>query len=86
MARRLSEAEGYALLAKYGIRVPKHEVAASRADAGAIAERIGYPVVLKVVSPDIVHKSSVGGVITRRYRVGKRPRQLGRHLLIGSHG
>jgi len=64
MARRLSEAEGYALLVKYGIRVPKHEVAASRADVGAIAERIGYPVVLKVVSPDIVHKSDVGGVRT----------------------
>lgn len=64
MARRLSEAEGYALLAKYGIRVPKHEVAASRADAGAIADAIGYPVVLKVVSPDIVHKSDLGGVRT----------------------
>ncbi|HDS63998.1 MAG TPA: acetyl-CoA synthetase, partial [Methanofollis liminatans] len=57
MTRRLSEAEGYALLAKYGIRVPKHHIAASRADAGAFADAIGYPVVLKVVSPDIVHKS-----------------------------
>ncbi|MDK2974550.1 MAG: acetyltransferase [Methanofollis sp.] len=64
MTRQLGEAEGYALLAKYGIRVPNHAVAASREEAGARAEAIGYPVVLKVVSPDIVHKSDAGGVKT----------------------
>jgi len=62
MARRLVEAEGYALLTKYGIRVPKYAVAESRDEAGALADAIGYPVVLKVVSPEIVHKSDVGGV------------------------
>jgi len=50
------------LLESYGIPVARPEVAASAADAVAIAGRIGYPVVLKVRSPDITHKTDVGGV------------------------
>ena len=50
------------LLASYGIPVARPEVADSAAAAVAIADRIGYPVVLKVRSPDITHKTDVGGV------------------------
>jgi len=50
------------VLAEAGIRVPRGELAADRDQAQAAAERMGYPVVLKVQSPEIVHKSDVGGV------------------------
>jgi len=51
-----------ALLAAYGIPVVATEFAADAASALAAAGRLGYPVALKIVSPDIVHKSDVGGV------------------------
>jgi succinyl-CoA synthetase beta subunit len=62
--RMLSEHEAAALLAEHGIRYVDHEVAVDAAGAVAAAGRIGYPVVLKVISPDIVHKTEVGGVVT----------------------
>ena len=61
--RMLTEPEGYDLLDSYGIPVPPHRVVTSAGDARAAAEQIGYPVVMKVVSPDVVHKSDLGGVI-----------------------
>jgi acetyl-CoA synthetase (ADP-forming) len=48
---------------EYGIPVPKSRLAESEATAIKFADEIGYPVVLKIVSPDIVHKSDVGGVL-----------------------
>ncbi len=60
----LSEAEGYALLAAASIPVPHYHVAATEEDAARAADTMGYPVVMKVISPDIVHKSDAGGVIT----------------------
>jgi len=62
--RLMSEAEGYRLLAKYGIPVPKHAVARNADSAAALADEIGYPVVMKAISDRIVHKSDAGGVIT----------------------
>jgi len=62
--RMLTESEGYRLLGSCGIPVPPHHLATSASDARAAAGRIGYPVVMKVISPEIVHKSDVGGVIT----------------------
>ncbi|HQD26235.1 MAG TPA: acetate--CoA ligase family protein [Methanoculleus thermophilus] len=62
--RMLTESEGYRLLDSCGIPVPPHHLSASAADARAAADRIGYPVVMKVISPEIIHKSDVGGVIT----------------------
>jgi len=62
--RMLTESEGYRLLEACGIPVPPHHLATSASDARAAAGRIGYPVVMKVVSPEIVHKSDVGGVVT----------------------
>ncbi|MDD3622039.1 MAG: acetate--CoA ligase family protein, partial [Methanofollis sp.] len=64
MNERLNEAAGYALLEKYGIGVPAHRLARDRAEAVTAARAVGYPVVVKVVSPEIVHKSDVGGVVT----------------------
>ncbi|MCK9632686.1 MAG: acetate--CoA ligase family protein [Methanoregula sp.] len=60
----LSEAEGYALLSTLSIPVPKHTITGSRDDAAQAADTMGYPVVMKIVSPDIVHKSDAGGVVT----------------------
>ncbi|HNQ32508.1 MAG TPA: acetate--CoA ligase family protein [Methanoculleus sp.] len=62
--RMLTEPEGYGLLSAYGIPVPPHQVVTSAGDARAAAGRIGYPVVMKIVSSDIIHKSDVGGVVT----------------------
>ena len=56
--------EARELLALYGIHSPSSEVATTAEEAARIAERIGYPVVLKVVSPEAVHKTEVGGVLT----------------------
>ena len=60
----LTEPEGMDLLKTRGIPVPDSEVANSPGEAAAAAERIGFPVVMKVVSPQVVHKSDSGGVIT----------------------
>ena len=58
----LSEAEGYALLADYGIAVPCHGLAENREDALLLAHDIGFPLVMKTATPGILHKSDVGGV------------------------
>jgi acetyl coenzyme A synthetase (ADP forming)-like protein len=55
--------EGEAVMAAAGIRSPKNYMAANLEDAVKCAEKIGYPVVLKIVSKDIIHKSDAGGVI-----------------------
>ena len=47
---------------KYGFIVPRGGITASADEAAALATRIGFPVVLKIVSPDIIHKTDVGGV------------------------
>jgi acetyltransferase len=60
----LPEASSKALLDAYEIAATKPVPAASAEDAAAVAETIGYPVVLKVRSPDITHKTDVGGVVT----------------------
>ena len=62
--RMLSEAEGYELLKKNGIPVPEFSVARSRGEVAKAAEKIGYPLVMKVISPQIIHKSDAGGVVT----------------------
>src|SRR5438105_1222238 len=62
-AAALDEAASKKLLRAYGIPVSKEEIAQSAADAAKIAKKIGFPVVAKVVSPDILHKSDIGGVV-----------------------
>ncbi len=61
--RKLLEHEVYAICAHFGLPVPKHGLATNEDEAVEIANKVGYPVVLKIVSPDIAHKSDVGGVI-----------------------
>ena len=59
----LTETESKALLAAFRIPVTPTEVAHTADDAVAIAQRMGFPVVIKINSPDIAHKSDVGGVM-----------------------
>jgi acetyl coenzyme A synthetase (ADP forming)-like protein len=59
----LSEAEGYELLKAAGIPVPRFIITHTAAEAENAADTIGYPVVMKVVSQQVVHKSDAGGVI-----------------------
>jgi len=59
----LSEAEGKEILKAYGVKVPAEGLALTADQAVEHARRIGFPVVLKVASPDIAHKTDVGGVV-----------------------
>ena len=64
MAKRmLSEFESYDLLKQYGVPVPEHAIVQTAAEAAKAAEKIGFPVVMKIYSPQIIHKSDAGGVI-----------------------
>jgi acyl-CoA synthetase (NDP forming) len=59
----LTEYEGKAFLAMLGIAVPEGALARDPDDASEIAERIGYPVVLKAQTATLAHKSDAGGVV-----------------------
>jgi len=61
--KHLLETEAKTVCVEYGIPVTKFKVSKNEAEAVKFAEEIGYPAVLKIVSPDIIHKSDVGGVI-----------------------
>lgn len=58
----LPEFEGYQILKQHGISVPEYSFVTSHEDALDAAEKLGYPVVIKVVSPQVIHKSDAGGV------------------------
>ena len=58
-----SEAEAKVLLGRAAIRSVPERACATPAEAAAAAEDLGFPVVLKILSPDIVHKSEIGGVL-----------------------
>jgi succinyl-CoA synthetase beta subunit len=58
----MSELEGLALLADYGVPVTEARAASSPDEAVNVATTIGYPVVLKTAAPGVQHKSDVGGV------------------------
>jgi len=62
--RLLTEPEGMEILRRQGIPLPDSAVVKTFEEAKAASERIGFPVVMKVVSPQVVHKSDSGGVIT----------------------
>jgi acyl-CoA synthetase (NDP forming) len=59
----LDEVASKALLKAYGIPISREAIAQTAAEAVKIARKIGFPVVAKVVSPDILHKSDIGGVV-----------------------
>lgn len=54
--------EAFQILAAYGLKIAPSMLAQSKAQAVEAAERIGYPVAMKVVSPQIMHKTDIGGV------------------------
>jgi acetyl coenzyme A synthetase (ADP forming)-like protein len=66
----IGEAEAKEIIEAYGFATPKGSIATTAEQAANIAQQLGYPVVLKIWSPDILHKSDVGGV-----RVGLRSEQ-----------
>src|SRR5208337_1436541 len=72
--KMLSEAEGYDMLRKYDLPVPEYQIVKSGEDAAHACERMGRPVVMKIISPQIVHKSDAGGVIVG---IGSRKAALG---------
>jgi acetyl coenzyme A synthetase (ADP forming)-like protein len=59
----LTAPEGKLVCDAYGITVPQEGVAATAAEAQKLASAMGFPVVMKIVSPDILHKTEAGGVI-----------------------
>lgn len=60
--REIGETESKEILEAYGFVIPKGSVATTSEQAASIAQQIGFPVVMKIWSPDILHKSDVGGV------------------------
>ena len=61
--RHLLEPEVLSLLEDYGIQVPRHVVIHNENEALKAAQSLGWPVVMKIVSPDIIHKTELGGVV-----------------------
>lgn len=60
--RHLLEPEALKILRDYGIAVPQHAFVETEEEAKKAAQSLGWPVVLKIVSPDVLHKTEVGGV------------------------
>jgi len=60
----LTEIEAKQVIEKAGIKVTRTKLAASIKEAQSVSKEIGFPVVLKIASPDITHKSDAGGVKT----------------------
>ncbi len=58
----IGDSEAWNILTAYGLSIPKSVLAKTPQEAIEIAAEIGYPVVLKIASPDILHKTDVGGV------------------------
>lgn len=58
----LGDIEARQVIEAYGLRPPRSELAGSPEESVQIAKRIGFPVAMKIVSPDILHKTEVGGV------------------------
>ena len=59
---QIGEVRAKEILRAYNFNVPPGGVAVSADEAAEVAERVGYPVAMKIVSPDILHKSDLGGV------------------------
>ncbi len=62
----LTAPEGREICRAYGIATPGEGVAGSATEAAELAAELGFPVVLKIVSPDILHKTDAGGVLVGR--------------------
>jgi acetate---CoA ligase (ADP-forming) subunit beta len=62
--KMMPEPEAIDLIGEYGLPYPEHRLVRSAAEAAEFAVQIGGPVVLKIVSPQVPHKSDAGGVMT----------------------
>lgn len=60
--RSLLETEAKELLREYGIPVPDFKLIKSEEEITGLAKKINFPIVMKIVSPDIIHKTDAGGV------------------------
>jgi acetyltransferase len=58
----MTELEAKEFVANYGISAAKSGIAVSASEAGKVAGKVGFPAVMKILSPDIMHKTDVGGV------------------------
>ena len=83
MVKKSAIAE-FRMLEKYGIHPLPHGLAKTPKEAVAIAEKIGYPVALKLISPEVTHKTDVGGV---KIGIKDKKRLLHAHedILEGAH-
>ena len=61
-AYQVGEAQAKSILRAYGFNVPPGQLAATADEAVEVAEKIGLPVAMKIASPDVIHKSDLGGV------------------------
>ena len=61
-ARKIGELQALELLAAYGIPIVETRLAASPEEAARLATAVGFPVALKAIAPELVHKTDVGGV------------------------
>lgn len=59
---QLNEVKSKTILKAYGFKIPVGQLATTAEEAVEVAERIGYPMAMKIVSPDVVHKTDLGGV------------------------
>ena len=59
----INEVDGKRILAAAGVPAVPERIAGSSSEAAEAADAVGFPVVMKIVSPDILHKSEIGGVI-----------------------
>ena len=72
--RLLTEVESKELLTQWGIPVVEAKLARTKKEAISLSKEMGFPVVLKIISPDIIHKSDAGGVklgLANATQVGK---------------
>jgi acetyl coenzyme A synthetase (ADP forming)-like protein len=58
----IDEVEAMQVVKSYGFQIPTYKIATNEDDCVILSEQIGFPVVLKIASPDIVHKTDIGGV------------------------
>lgn len=63
ISKKLDERKAFEILKRYKIPVAKRILAKSPEEAGRAAKKIGFPVVMKIYSPDIIHKTDAGGVV-----------------------
>ncbi len=77
----ITEEQAKQILTEYGVKVPDYALVNSADDAVAKAKKIGFPLVMKIVSPQILHKTDVGGV-----KVGVSSEQQVKEIFNDMHG